>query len=119
MMALKLNCQLCGKHRDFNLTAVDDNGAAFEIPLCGNCIDSVNAIVRHRIDALETNVANLNEIIGVMAKMLHKEFGVFFTDCGGDFDIEACQKCNDYVGCLHGQKMDELASKLIELVGGE
>jgi len=91
MMALKLNCQLCGKHREFNLTAVDDNGAAFEIPLCGNCIDSVNAIVRHRIDALENNVANLNEIIGVMATIMLADHT---TD-------------------------NDLANKLIELVGGE
>jgi len=74
--------------------------------------------IEREIRTLKETVARQDLAIKLISNMLFKEYGCFFTDCGGDYDIETCQKCTEYLTCSHGVVMDSIAKGLNTLTGG-
>ena len=59
----------------------------------------------------------LEKYILEIIEILNDEFGDFIPECGGNLD-STCERCKQYLYCIHRQKMSDKLEK-IKKIGGE
>ena len=63
---------------------------------------------------METNRYNIREVLNAIMDLIDKDS--YSTDCGADFQGEACSPCKYYTLCAYGEQQTKEAKHCREMI---